>query len=254
MPIDFGYAQARSQARQGDRLTPSRWRAIESSADLGRYIHALRGTTLAPAVQHFTGTASPHAIERTLRVAWRAQVDLASRWVPRAWRDSVTWTAWLPDLDTIGHLLEGNAVLPWMLEDTLLNQLAFEDPDERRAAIESLTGHRPASDNFDARRWWYGHWLERLPTADLGGTGLDELVDFLEAFGRRRWESASSPAGMEESRDLLREQITRLLHRRAGMPVAVYCHLALTALELMQLQAGLVRRSLVNAGATGDPS
>jgi hypothetical protein len=252
MPIDFGYAQARAQARQGLRLTPSRWRAVESSGDLGRYIHALRGTALAPAVQHFTGTASPHAVERTLRVTWRTEVEHASRWVPRAWRDSVSWTAWLPELDTLGHLLDGKAVLPWMREDALLNQLALEDPDERRTAIEALVGRLPASDDFDPRLWWHRRWLERLPSAGPGGSGLNELVGVLEAFGKSRWESTSSPAGTDESRDVLRQRITRLLHRRAGMPVAVYCHLALTALELLQLRAGLVRHALINAAATGE--
>ena len=158
----------------------------------------------AAGFRSFTGTASPHAVERTLRVTWRSEVENASRWVPRAWRDSVSWTAWLPELDTIGHLLDGEAVQPWMREDALLNQLALEDPDERRAAIEALAG------------------------------------------------PLSSPAGAEEARDLLRQRITRLLHRRAGTPVAVFCHLALAALELLQLRAGLVRHALINAGATGE--
>ena len=251
MPIDFGYAQARAQARHGDRLTPSRWRAVESSADLGRSIHALRGTALGPAIQHFTGAASPHTIERTLRAAWRNEVERASRWVPRAWRDSVIWTAWLPDLEAIGHLLDGGKVLPWMHEDTVLTRLALEAVDERPGAIESHLGRLPEHDSFDAGQWWYEQWLERLPTADLRGTGLSDLANYLKAFGKTRWELKSPSTSKDESGEALGQQITRLLHRRAGRPVSVYCHLALTALELLRLRGGLVRRSLVNAGVAG---
>ncbi len=252
MPIDFAYAQARAQSRQGDRLTPSRWRAVESSANLGRYIHALRGTALAPAVQHFTGTASPHAIERSLRVVWRSEVEHASFWVPREWRESVTWYRWLPELDTIGFMLDGRAVPPWMQEDALLSRLALEDVDERRGAIESFVGRLPESDDFDLAAWWYRQWLERLPTANLRGAGLDELASAGEAFVRLRWESAAPTAAALESREALEQRVTRLLHRRAGRPVAVFCHLALAALELMRLRGGLVRRALVNADANGD--
>jgi hypothetical protein len=251
MPIDFGYAQARVQARHGDRLTPSRWRAVESAADLGRYIHALRGTALAPAIQHFTGTASPHAIERTLRAAWRTEVERASRWVPRAWRSSVVWTAWLSDLEAIGYLLDGKEVLPWMHEDAVLNRFAREDVDERRGALVPHVGPLPERDSFDASRWWYEQWLERLPTADLRETGLDDLVHYLKAFGKTRWESTSPSTARDESGEALAKQMTRLLHRRAGRPVSVYCHLVLTALELLRLRGGLVRHSLVNAGVTG---
>lgn len=252
MPIDFAYAQARAQARHGDRLTPSRWRAVESSADLGRYIHALRGTALATAIQHFTGTAAPHTIERTLRAAWRTEVERASRWVPRGWRDSVTWAAWLPDLEAIGHLLDGRKILPWMHEDAVLNRFALEDVDERRGAIESHVGRLPERDSFDAGQWWYEQWLERLPTADLRGTGLDDLAHYLKAFRNTRWESTSPSTARDETGEAFEQQITRLLHRRAGRPVSVYCHLALTALELLRLRGGLVRHSLVNARVTGD--
>ncbi len=251
MPGDFAYVQARAQARHGDRLSPSRWRAVEASTNLGGYIHALMGTSLAPAVRHFTGSASPHAIERTLRVTWRSEVERASRWVPREWRDSVAWAVWLPDLDAIGFLLDGNAILPWMHEDSLLTQFAFEQVDERRSAIQSQVGPLPPGDDFDPGKWWYEHWLDRLPTADLRGTGLDELTRHLEAFGKTRWESVASSAAMIETLEALAERITRLLRRRTGKPVSVFCHLALTALELMRLRGGLVRHSLVNAGATG---
>jgi hypothetical protein len=251
MPIDFAYAQARAQARQASRLPPSRWRAIESSADLNRYIHGLRGTPLASVVQHFTATASPHAIELALRRFWHAEVESTSLWVPQPWRESVAWTTWLPELDAIAFLLEGNHPQPWMHEDDVLSRFAFEDGDERRAAIEAQLGSLPPATDFVPGRWWYERWLTSLPTTTLTGTGLDELTRLLGDFVRTGWGSVSPSAPATDKLEMLGRQFVRLLHRRTGTPAAAYCHLALIALDLMRLRGSLVRLSLVNAGATG---
>ncbi len=251
MPIDFAFAQARAQARLADRLTPSRWRAIESSTDLGRYVLGLRGTALAPVIQHFTASASPHAVERALRLHWRQEVESASQWVPRSWRDSVAWTAWLPDLDAVAFLLEGGAVLPWMPDDDVLGRFALEDIEQRREVIESVLGSLPPADEFIPGRWWYDRWLSYLPAPALDGTGLGELARLLRSFGNSRWAPASPSTAAEDSLELLDQAIARILHRHAATPAAVYCHLAMTAIELVRLRGGLVRRSLVNASRIG---
>jgi hypothetical protein len=254
MPIDFAYAQARAQARQAGRLAAARWRSAESSTDLNHYVHSLRGTVLAPVVQHFTRASSPHAIERALRRAWRTEVERASEWVPPPWRNSVAWTTWLPDLDTIRFLLDGGAALPWMLKDKLLGPFALDEKDARRIAIEAHLGRLPPAAEFVPAEWWIGRWREQLPTTALAGTGLDELVSLLRSFSSDGWGQESPSAGAYDSMELLSAGIVRLLHRRAATPVSVYCHLALTAIELMRLRGGLVQRTLANAGEFRRPA
>ena len=42
----------------------------------------------------------------------------------------------------------------------------------------------------------------------------------------------------------LAQTVTRLFRRHGGTPVAVFCHLALVALDLERLRGDLVRRAL----------
>ena len=96
MSIDFAYAQARAQARLGERLPESGWRVLESVLGLPQFLASVRNTVLAPRVRHFSATVTPHAIERTLRDDWRTEVAAVSRWVPESWLPAVTWTASVP--------------------------------------------------------------------------------------------------------------------------------------------------------------
>jgi hypothetical protein len=117
MPVEFAYAQARAQARQGDRLSADTWGLLESSVGLAQFLHLLRGTALAPRVEHFSATTSPHVIERSLKREWHREVDLAMRWVPARWRAAVAWTGWLSELPAVSHLLQSGATLAWMKDD-----------------------------------------------------------------------------------------------------------------------------------------
>jgi hypothetical protein len=252
MPIDFAYAQARAQARLADRLPPARWRAVESSTALGRYLLGLRGTALAPVVQHFTASASPHAIERALRQHWQREVQHASLWVPRAFRDAVSWVAWLPYLDSVAYLLNGGTALPWMHEDDVLGPFVEGEADQRRQALESVLGRLPPAGDFVPTTWWHDRWLERLPAAPTEIRGLIELLRLLRTFVGSDSGPASPSATTDDSLERLSQACARLLHRLTGTPATVYCHLALTAIELMRLRGGLVRHSLVNARKSGN--
>jgi hypothetical protein len=251
MPIDFAYAQARAQARLADRLSPARWRTVESSTDLGRYLLGLRGTALAPVVQPFTASASPHAIERALRRHWQSEVQQASLWVPRPFRDAVTWAAWLPYLDSVAYLLNGGAVELWMHEDDVLGPFFDREADQRRQALESALGRLPPTGDFVPATWWHDRWLERLPAGAAAIAGFTELSRLLRTFVSSDREPASPSATTDDGLERLGEACARLLHRLTGTPATVYCHLALTAIELMRLRGGLVRRSLVNASNGG---
>ena len=105
MSIDFAYAQARAQARLGERLPEADWRLLESTLSLPQFLTSVRNTVLAPRVQHFSAAVALQTIERTLRDDWRREVAAVSRWVPGPWIPAVKWTAWLPYLDGIAWLM-----------------------------------------------------------------------------------------------------------------------------------------------------
>ena len=247
MPVEFSYAQARAQSRQGDRLSSDDWRLVESSRGLSHYLHTVRATPLAPRVQHFLATSSPHAIDRSLRQDWRMEVKNASRWAPRSWRESILWTAWLPDLAAIAYLLDDGRVLPWMTSDLSLSRFALDNGDARRLAIAAselspLANNAGSEDLPDA---WLRHWQSLWPAMDVDRAGLAELVTLLRKHWQATDEDVSESTGREH-RDRLRERAARFLRMRARQPVVVFCHLLLTGLELQRLREGLMRRALFN--------
>ena len=136
MPVEFAYTQARAQARHGVRLSAEAWSLLESSVGLAQFLHLVRGTTLAPRVEHFSAATSPHLIERSLKRDWHREVDSATHWVPLRWRTAVAWTGWLAELPALGHLLDGGESLPWMAADPQLSAFSMEDAEATRRSIE----------------------------------------------------------------------------------------------------------------------
>jgi hypothetical protein len=243
MPVEFAYAQARAQARQGDRLSADTWSLLESSVGLAQYLHLARGTTLAPRVEHFLATTSPHAIERSLRLEWHREVGLATGWVPLRWRDAVAWTAWLAELPALSHLLQGGAALPWMNEDPELSTFASNDADTVRAGIEEalpgLIAHDRSGEH--ARAGWLMHWRRLWPDEAADTRALANLVSLVE-----RYATVSQGDGADDWRGALERHALRTLRRHREQPATVFCHLLLCALELHRLRQGLLRRAVFN--------
>jgi hypothetical protein len=245
--IDFAYAQARVQARLGERLSETGWRALESTLGLPQYLASVRNTVLAPHVQHFSATLEPHTIERSLRDDWRAEVDAVSHWVPNAWSPAVAWTAWLPYLDALTWLTRGEPVLPWMQPDAVLSTVAVQDVAARRTAMadapfgalagEDMTSHMHAR--------WFEHWTSLYPqNRDNEIAGLRLLVVAIETYFAAIDRRRVSRNDRRAARERLEAVATGLVHRRAEEPVAVFCHLLLVALDLQRLRHGLLRRAL----------
>ncbi|MDH3757884.1 MAG: hypothetical protein OES93_08525 [Gammaproteobacteria bacterium] len=243
MAVEFSYAQARAQARQGDRLSADTWGLLESSVGLAQFLHLLRGTALASRVEHFSATTSPHVIERFLRLEWHREVDLAKRWVPARWRAAVAWTAWLAELPAISHLLQGGAAPAWMNEDPFLSPFAAEDADIVRSAIEEALPGLGADDGSgdDGRAGWLRHWRALWPDEAAGDPALADLVSLLGRPG-----IVGDAKGVDDWRRDLELHALRILHGRREQPVTVYCHLLLSALELHRLRQGLLQRALFN--------
>lgn len=247
MSIDFAYAQARAQARLGERLPEAGWRVLESMLGLPQFLAAVRNTILAPRVQHFSAAVTPHVIERTLRDDWRTEVSAVSRWVPEPWVPAVRWTTWLPYLDSVSWLMREETVLEWMPHDAVLSRLAIDDLAARRLAI-AASPFRPLTDqdapgNLQAR--WFDRWMALFPsTNDDETAGLRTLVAAVSRYLDATAGRDASRSGRRDARAELAGRATHLIHRHAEEPVVVFCYLLLVALDLHRLRDGLLRRAL----------
>jgi hypothetical protein len=233
MPVEFAYAQARAQAQHGRRLSADSWGLLESSVSLSQFLHQLRGTALAPRVEHFSAATSPHVIEQFLRREWHAAVESAAHWVPGRWRPAVAWTAKLAEWPAAGYLLHGGEPQPWMADDPVLSGFAA-DP----AALPATLAAAGYGDGLAA---WLRDWRRLWPADPRARAPLEELVSMTRLQGVRRG------GGTEDDwRSGLERRAVNLLRRRRDQPVTVFCHLLLSALELHRLREGLLRRALFN--------
>ena len=247
MPTEFAYVQARAQARHGDRLSEESWRLLGSSRGLSNYLHTVRSTALAPHVQHFSASSSPHMIERSLRHDWSAEVATASHWVPEVWRVAVQWATWLPYLPLLAHLLDGKPPLPWMLEDALLADFESHHDARRLAAGIAPPGAAWRETKGDLLESWLIHWQTLWPPTDA--TGRAGLMALLALLRRASAPADGAAPGRAENRQRRRElemRTGRMLRLQGQQPVTVFCHLLLSASELLRLREGLLRRALYN--------
>ena len=240
MPVEFAYAQARAQARHGARLSAEAWSLLESSVGLAQFLHLVRATTLAPRVEHFSAATSPHVIERSLKREWHQEVETATRWVPLRWRAAVAWTGWLAELPALGHLLDGDASLPWMAVDPALSAFSLEDADATRRSIEeALPG--AATDAGAGTAGWLSHWRRLWPDDGAGDPALRRLVSLVERCG-----VGSEGDAVGDWREDLERRALGIMHRYRERSVTVFCHLLLCAVELHRLRQGLLQRALFN--------
>lgn len=246
----WSYVQARLQARHGERLDDVDWRALEAARTVNQFLERARLTPLRRFADHLNAQMSSHAMERTLRAAWRGYVAEVADWVTPAWRLAVQWTATVPDLPAIDAVLKGKAPA-WAQSDPVIATLATAEPQQRqtRRAGNPLLSLFPAarSDASLARRW-LAHWRALWPhQRGPDGEALDRITVAVEEHRRRLDHAGMHDSSGPYRRDLA-QSLTRMFRRGSGTPVAVFCHLALVALDLERLRGGLVRRRLFETG------
>lgn len=250
----WSYVQARLQARHGERLQESDWRALEAARSFDHFVERSRATALRRFAQPVSGRMTSHAIERILRRAWQTYVLEVSAWVARDWRSAVVWTAYFPDLPTIDALLRGDAP-GWAQQDEAFAAFIEGHPQDRIARVEKsplapLTPSRAGEMTLVER--WYGHWRSlwpRMRTADE--RRLTSLAEAMNA----QFEQLAQATAQETSgpyRRHLALTVTRLFRRHSFSPVALFCHLILVALDLERLRGGLIRRRLFEPGHAED--
>ena len=238
------YAQARLNARHGQRLREADWRRIELLRELGPLLEAARGTSLRPWLGGITAESSVHQVESTLRRHWRDIVAEVAGWMPGSWRPALAWWAVLPDLAPLQHLAGQGEPAPWMRDDSTWRELCAVEPGSRAARLAAgpLAALAVAwSAPQTLARAWQAEWQRRWPPhrRDPDGT-LQHLVRTL--LDHERAFVAADPAQGWLLRGSLRARLALLLRRATLEPAAAFIHLALCALDLERLRAELLRR------------
>jgi hypothetical protein len=259
LPIE--YAQARLQARYGQRGDEPLWVQIRSARGFGAVLETLRASPLRRWVTAIPVDADADEIELRLRAELRSAIAEVASWMPDEWHSALLWTTHLVDLPAIARLASGERPLPWMRRDAVLQQYAETDADVRRAALrngplaavvqaieaQSAEGaaRRSATAEAVARAVWLDEWRRRWPDpASEDAAALDELVRLFERHLPRFTE-----LGAEEAWALrldLATQLATRFRRHALTPVAAFAYLALVALDLERLRGQLVVRATFN--------
>ena len=243
------YALTRVQSQYGSRPDMSEWRRLEASHDLGQYLEGTRNSIFGPWVSSLDRNRDAHAIERTLRGAWRSYVRTVASWHPRGWQAWLTWLEWLPTLGLIAWLKHAGPAPAWLLADPILGAAARGASAERPVAVKgtALAVFEPAiAGRVPLAELWLARWRELRPPLDAFTEQL--LAAVSRAVQEHVRMLALDGADAVALRDQLRERLNTLFRAAAGTVVATLCHLALMALDFERLRGGLVNRSLFSRG------
>ncbi len=241
---EFAYAQARIEARHGERLQDVDWKMLESAQSLSRYLERARSTSLKRFLTQISPDLSAHAIERVLRSEAVLYVGEIATWAPRRWRPAVAWLAALPLLPLVEGLRDGASPLSWIGDDAMLEQLASGASDSARPIVPALARLAEA-DGAQAGlgRRWLLRWRALWPQGDGSGADLARLVaQTLRALASAGGQQETT-GGQSFRRDLIR-LLTRFFRSHGASPVALVCHVGLVLIDIERLRGGLARRSL----------
>ena len=239
----WSYVQARLQARHGGRLDEDAWRALEAARSIEEYLERARATALRRFVEALAPRMASHGIERMLRAAWRGYVAEVASWVAPPWQPAVRSTAYLPDLALIDALRDGNAPA-WARQDPALAALCEAAPERAARLAKSPLAQLVTADARPPAGRWLAAWQAAWPARSAAERrSLDTLI----RIAASHFEQLASASPQDRSAPYRRDLATalaRAFRRAAATPAAVFCHLALVALDLERLRGGLVRRRL----------
>lgn len=248
--VDFAYAQARLQARYGERPQPLVWQQLDSVVDFALYLEQARGTPLRPWVASLTPSTPVHELESRLRAALRALIDEVAGWLPREWGPAVRWTTQLACLPVAQHVARGAQPRPWMRrDDSLAPWLAAspEGTDGRPAGASARLRQAARQEGAWLTDAWLAEWRGLWPPMDPGHRrSLERLAQLVRShllgFARVAPERAWA------QRRALQLSLQRGFRGAAFEAAAAFIYLALVALDLERLRAALVGRALYPQG------
>jgi len=242
---EFAYAQARIEARHGERLQDADWKALESAQSLSRYLELARSTALKRFLIPIGQDFPTHAVERLLRGEAALYAREVAAWAPRRWRPAIAWIAALPVLPLVDRRDEAASSLARIVDDATLEAscaagAAGPDPVVRGLARILDDG---AGASEIGRRWlrrWRKLWPQGEAAADLDHLVSETLRVLTLAGGRQ--EARAPPFRADLGR-----MLTRFFRSHVSSPIALVCHVGLVLIDVERLRGGLVRRSLFGA-------
>ena len=244
------YAQARLQARHGQRAGEVAWQRLEMTREFAALLDAGRSSPLRAWLVGITARSTSHQIETVLRVHWRTLVAEVAGWMPALWQPALLWCAVWPDLPVLQHLSCGGDASAWMDDDPDYRVLCAAAPNERPKAVAAgkfgaLAG--AGSEPHSLVRAWHAEWERRLPTPP--GQADDALSQVKAAVLKHAAAFAAAPAGQGWLlRRSLQARLSLLLRRATLEPAAAFIHVVLCALDLERLRGELLGRALFPQG------
>jgi hypothetical protein len=204
------YAQARMQARHGERPGEALWLKLRSARGNAALLELARACGLRRWVAGLVPESPSHEIESKLKSRLREAIAEVAAWVPAPWRAAVLHTQALVDLPAALYLARGEPPRLWMQG---VNATA------EASAAEALAG-------------WEARWRALWPQEDAAAfTGVEALLRLAQAHLRS--QARLDPA------------LAVLFRRYAGEPAAAFAFLLLAALEIGRLRAALLRQALL---------
>jgi hypothetical protein len=241
----FAYAQARLQARHGQRADEQVWRRLHSTGDLANYLQMARQTGLRAWVIGIDSSQSSHDIEFSLRRQFCRYVDDVSRWLPADWRAAFQALKRLPALPALQHLLSGASVPAWMLDDPGLRHFASENVKLRMEAIQAseygylVQAWQRGETLYDA---WYDYWQHQWPGPARVNLAMKQLGRLL--LQHIRSQGSETATSTRQQREVLVSRLNAVFRKFSFQAAAAFAHLALVALDLEQLRGDLLSRKL----------
>lgn len=241
------------QARHGARLRDDEWQALEAARSFEQYLERSRGGGVARFSERVGVGDDAHTVEARLREAWRAHVGEVAGWAPGPWQPAVRWCAFLPDLPTLAHLIDGGPTLPWMALDPVFKALAAVAPSERQGQlgqfnIESLVASPASLPRRNIHAAWLENWRSLWPACSNRERARLERLIMVVGHAFEGMAEAETVAVSDHLRRRLAQRIVSLFRSASGGPAAMFHHLALVALDIERLRGGLLRRRLLGPG------
>lgn len=250
LPPSYGYLQTRLQARHAGRLSTAEWQRLASTTLLGSYLQGIRRTPLEPWVRGLSDTVTHHGIELSLRARWRQYVAELARWPPPAWHAAVTWTDRLWDLPVALELARDGQMGSWTRDDPVHSLWLDREGVDMEAVARHLGPSVVAAcvEGRDVVVAWCAVWRELWPEMPVPvRAGLEKLIKLIAQHREAMARVTDLRLGSTLRGDL-EPPLVRLFRSYARTPVALFAYLSLTALQLEQLRAALVRRALFAPG------
>jgi hypothetical protein len=240
----FGYAQARWQARFGQRVPTGDLQRARAARDLPAYVQQVRSTSLARHIARIAPDMELHEVERRLREEWSVTVEEVASWLPGPWSAATLWLRWLPWLPALQKLARGGRAAAWTREDPLLARIIAAEPGRRAGmiggtALEPL--HAAVAAHGDVTAAWLEHWRTLWPGDVESFAAIEQLIRDI-ALAARALAELPPQTSSEETLAALARRLLRIFRRHPLSPAAAFAYLGLEALDQLELRGAITMR------------